>query len=68
MNNLFKLFKNSYSYKKYKNKGIKNQKEKYLNFLDDYSLSLRANIIKNNLLNDRGGKQNLRLNYNPLIK
>ena len=68
MNNLFKLFKNSYSYKKYKKKGIKNKKEKYLNFLDDYSLSLRANFIKNNLLNDRGGKQNLRVIYNPLIK
>lgn len=66
--NLEKLFKNSYSYKKYKKKGIKNQKEKYLNFLDDYSLSLRVNFIKNNILNDRGGKQNLRVIYNPLMK
>ena len=68
MNNLVKLFKNSYSYKKYKKKGIKNQKEQYLNFLDDYSLSLRVNFIKNNLHNDRGGKQNIRIIYNPLIK
>ena len=68
VNNLVKLFKNSYSYKKYKKKGIKNQKEQYLNFLDDYSLSLRANFIKNNLLNDRGGKHNLRVTYNPLMK
>ena len=68
MNNFIKLFKNSYSYKKYKKKGIKSLKEKYLNFLDDYSLSLRVNFIKNNLNNDRGGKQNLRAIYNPLIK
>ena len=68
MNNLIKIFKNSYSYKKYKKNGIKNEKEKYLNFLDDYSLSLRVNFIKNNLQNDRGGKQNLRVTYNPLIK
>ena len=40
MHILSKLFKNSYSYKKYKNKGIKNHKEKYLNYLDDYSLAL----------------------------
>ena len=65
---LSKLFKNSYSFKKYKSKGIKNQKEKYLNYLDDYSLALRANFIKNNILSDRGGKQNLRIVYNPLNK
>ena len=68
MNIFIKIFKNSYSYKKYKKKGIKSLKEKYLNFLDDYSLSLRVNFIKNNLNNDRGGKQNLRAIYNPLIK
>ena len=68
MNILSKLFKNSYSYKKYKNKGVKNQKEKYINYLDDYSLALRVNYIKNNLLNDRGGKQKLRTAYNPLNK
>ena len=68
MNILSKLFKNSYSYKKNKNKGFKNQKEKYINYLDDYSLTLRANYIKNNLLSDRGGKQNLRIAYNPLNK
>ena len=68
MNILSKLFKNSYSYKKYKNKGFKNQKEKYINYLDDYSLALRVNYIKNNLLNDRGGKQKLRTAYNPLNK
>ena len=62
-----KLFKNSFSYKKYK-KGVKNQKEKYINYLDDYSLALRVNYIKNNLLSDRGGKQNLRITYNPLNK
>ena len=64
---LSKLFKNSFSYKKYK-KGVKNQKEKYINYLDDYSLALRVNYIKNNLLSDRGGKQNLRITYNPLNK
>ena len=68
MNILSKLFENSYSYKKYKNKGVKNQKEKYINYLDDYSLALRVNYIKNNLLNDRGGKQKLRTAYNPLNK
>jgi hypothetical protein len=67
-NILSKLFKNSYSYKKNKNKGFKNQKEKYINYLDDYSLALRVNYIKNNLLNDRGGKQKLRTAYNPLNK
>ena len=64
---MIKLFKNSYSYKKYKNIK-KNKKEKYLDFLDDQYLALRANIIKNNLQKDRGGKQNLRLVYNPLDK
>ena len=68
MHIISKLFKNSYSYKKYNNKGIKNQKEKYLNYLDDYSLALRVNYIKNNLLSDRGGKQNLRIVYNPFNK
>ena len=64
---MIKLFKNNYSYKKYKNIK-KNKKEKYLDFLDDQYLALRANIIKNNLQKDRGGKQNLRLEYNPLDK
>ena len=68
MHILSKLFKSSYSFKKYKNKEIKNHKEKYLNYLDDCSLALRVNFIKNNLLSDRGGKQNLRIIYNPLNK
>jgi hypothetical protein len=63
--NMIKLFRNSYSYKKYNNKTL-NKKEKYLNFLDDHSLGLRENIIKNNIQDDRGGKQNLRKIYNPL--
>ena len=61
-----KLFIKSYSFKKYKNKGIKNHKEKYLNYLDDYSLALRVNFIKNNLLSDRGGKQNLRIKFQKI--
>lgn len=63
--NLIKLFKNSYSFKKYKNKENMNKKEKYLNFIEDHSLALRENIIKNNLQENRGGKQNLRKIYNP---
>ena len=63
--NMIKLFRNSYSYKKYNNKTL-NKKEKYLNFLDDHSLGLRENIIKNNIQDDRGGKQNLRKIYDPL--
>ena len=62
--NMIKLFRNSYSFKKYNNK-ILNNKEKYLNFLDDHSLGLRENIIKNNIQDDRGGKQNLRKIYDP---
>ena len=66
MYNMIKLFKDSYSFKKIKNKINMNDKEKYLNYLDDHSLGLRENIIKNYLQDDKGGKQNIRQTYNPL--
>ena len=66
MHNMIKLFKDSYSFKKIKNKINMNDKEKYLNYLDDHSLGLRENIIKNYLQDDKGGKQNIRQTYNPL--
>ena len=64
---MLKLFKEYYFNKnKNKNKINMNNKEKYLNFLDEHSLNLRENIIKNHLRVDRGGKQKLRKIYNPL--
>ena len=66
MYNMIKLFKDSYSFKKIKNKINMNEKEKYLNYLADHSLGLRENIIKNYLQDDKGGKQNIRKTYNPL--
>ena len=66
MLNIIKLFRDSYIYRINKNKPNMTYKEKYLNFLDDYSLGLRENIIKNNIQDNRGGKQNLRKIYNPL--
>lgn len=65
--NIIKLFRDSYSFKKYRNKNKLNKKEKYLNFLEDQSLELRENLIKNYIQDDRGGKQNLRQIYNPRI-
>ena len=67
INNIIKLFRNSYSFKKYRNKNKLNKKEKYLNFLEDLSLGLRENLIKNYMQDDRGGKQNIRKIYNPII-
>ena len=64
--NMIKLFKDSYSFKKLANKTKMNDKEKYLNYLEDHSLGLRENIIKNYLQGDKGGKQNIRKTYNPL--
>ena len=64
--NMIKLFRDSYIYKINKNKTNMSNKEKYLNYLDDHSLGLRENIIKNNIKESRGGKQNLRKIYNPL--
>ena len=46
----------------------KNIKEKYLFFLQNQSLFLRANYIMNNIQESRGGKQNLRSSYDPLNK
>ena len=66
INNMIKLFRDSYSFKKLKNKTNMNDKEKYLNYLDDHTLGLRENIIKTYLHHDRGGKQNIRQYYNPL--
>lgn len=64
IDNIFKFSKSNY-YSKFKKKVKRNEKEKYLNFLDEQSLELRANYIKNNILYNRGGKQTLRLLYNP---
>lgn len=44
----------------------KSQKEEYIRFLEKKSLSLRANIIMNNIHDSRGRKQELRSLYNPL--
>jgi len=44
------------------------KKKEYLKFLEKKSLALRANIIVNNIQDNRGGKQELRRSYNPLDK
>ena len=44
------------------------KKNEYLKFLEKKSLALRANIIVNNIQDNRGGKQELRRSYNPLDK
>ena len=41
------------------------KKKEYLKFLEKKSLALRANIIVNNIQENRGGKQELRKSYNP---
>ena len=61
----------------YRNKSLKSslsstnilfKRKEYLKFLEKKSLSLRANIIVNNIQDSRGGKQELRSTYNPLNK
>ena len=44
------------------------KKNEYLKFLEKKSLALRANIIVNNIQDNRGGKQDLRRSYNPMDK
>ena len=44
----------------------KSPKKEYLRFLEKKSLALRANYIMNNIQDNRGGKQELRILYNPL--
>ena len=64
--NMVNMFKNSYNFKRGKIEDNKNVKEKYLYFLEDCSLALRLNILKNNIHDERGGKQSKRLIYDPL--
>ena len=44
------------------------KKKEYLKFLEKKSLDLRANIIVNNIQENRGGKQEIRQLYDPLDK
>ena len=44
------------------------KKKEYLKFLEKKSLDLRANIIVNNIQQNRGGKQEIRQMYDPLDK
>lgn len=46
--------------------GDSDLKKQYLKFVESKNLTLRANIIFNRIQNTRGGKQELRSNYNPL--